>query len=428
MLYERIATPEDTAPPYRILLLQGPVGPFFRDLQAALRVSGHCVRRVIFNAGDAVFADGTNGVRFTGDLESWDAWLRHEMMMQTPDLIILFGSNRPAHVRARGIAARYGIPVLSLEEGYLRSGYITCELGGNNQHSPLVQWWPCDKVKRRFRPEVEPHPLARSAFPVMSFWGVVYYGIRDGFSNGPDEGLFHRSRDHPLRLAVRWGAHATRRIAARGLEAGKIRSLRKRRDYILVPLQVPTDSQLLVAARGWTTPRLVEGCLQALLHAKDSERLVFKLHPLDTSGAAIKNAILRRAQELGLARGRVQVLHSGRIGDLADHSSGMVVINSTSAFSALHHDVPLLVLGEAVFRHDSVVSIGETEADIAAFLNQRHVRTRDNILAFLRDLKAESLLPGDFYIASGRRAAAAAIIGKIAAMQARTPKSDGAGL
>lgn len=428
MLYERISTPENTARTRRILLLQGPVGPFFRDLQAALRTKGYFVRRVIFNAGDAAFADGANSVRFSGDLVAWEAWLRHEMVMQPPDLIILFGSNRPAHVRARQMAAQSGIAVLSLEEGYLRSGYITCESGGNNQHSPLVQWRHCNKVKPDFQPDVAPHAMARSPFPVMSLWGVVYYGMRDGFSKVPDEGLFHRRRDHLARLAVRWSAHAARRIAARGFEMRKIRQLRKSRDYILVPLQVPTDSQLLTAARGWSTPRLVEGCLQALLQADPSQRLVFKLHPLDTSGAAIKRAIRKRTKELGLPRGRVQVLNSGRIGDLAHYSSGMVVINSTSAFSALHHEVPVLVLGEAVFRHDGVVTLGDKDVDIAVFFRQRQVGQHHKIHAFMTDLKARSLLPGDFYIASGRRAAVTAIIGKIDQMQATAFQPGGAGL
>lgn len=372
---------------------------------------------MLFHAGDAFFAKEAGCIRFSGDLDTWDAWFRHEMMMQTPDLIILFGSNRPAHLRARHIAARNGIAVLSLEEGYLRSGYITCELGGNNQHSPLLHWRLGSGGTASFDPALEPHVAAGPVLPVMSLWAMIYYGLRDGLSCGPDEALFHRKRHNLLRLALHWSAHAGRRILARGLEQRKVHALRKSRDYILVPLQVPTDSQLVVAARGWTTPKLIEACLQALLRTDHSQRLVFKLHPLDTSGAAIARAVRRRSRELGISAGRVKVLNSGRIGDLAHHSNGMLVINSTSAFSALHHDVPVLVLGEAVFRHDNLVTIGETDADIIAFFKQRQARRREAVNAFMSDLKAQSLLPGDFYIASGRKVAVTAIIGRIARLQ-----------
>lgn len=69
----------------------------------------------------------------------------------------------------------------------------------------------------------------------------------------------------------------------------------------------------------------------------------------------------------GVDRQRIAVLHSGRMGDLAKHSSGMVVINSTSVFSALDHDVPVLVLGASVFRPTEIVTLSETESDVAAF-------------------------------------------------------------
>ncbi|AOZ71163.1 hypothetical protein LPB142_17450 (plasmid) [Rhodobacter xanthinilyticus] len=101
------------------------------------------------------------------------------------------------------------------------------------------------------------------------------------------------------------------------------------------------------------------------------------------------------------------------MGELTKQSSGMVVINSTSAFSALRHGVPVLVLGDAVFRHDALVTLGESEADVASFFKIRHAKSRLLVDAFVAELKSQSLIPGDFYVSSGRQVAISGIIDRL---------------
>ena len=151
----------------RVLLLQGPVGPFFRDLHKMLLTNRYCVKRVLFNAADWLFAYPGDTVRFSGTLEAWEKWLRLQLTMSTPDFIVFFGCMRPAHKVARKLGKEFGVPALSLEEGYLRSGFITCELGGNNHLSQLCNWkpsWSCNEMS----------PVAahlRSSFRIMCVWG-----------------------------------------------------------------------------------------------------------------------------------------------------------------------------------------------------------------------------------------------------------------
>ena len=141
--------------------------------------------------------------------------------------------------------------------------------------------------------------------------------------------------------------------------------------------------------------------------------VVFKLHPLEPGSAELKREIFRQADVFGVDRQRIKVLHSGRVGDLAKHSCGMVVINSTSVFSALHHDIPVLVLGASVFRHTEIVTLGETEPDVAAFFKVRHAKPKVQIDAFIAAIKAQSLLRGDFYVLRGRKIAIEGIVHKV---------------
>ena len=208
-----------------------------------------------------------------------------------------------------------------------------------------------------------------------------------------------------------------RRGASRISEYPARRALRNRPGYILVPLQVSSDSQLRTASRGWCVLRLVDASLMALRDDHSAQQVVFKLHPLERGSADIKRMIFRRASELGVDRHRIQVLHSGRMSELTRQSSGMIVINSTSAFSALHHDVPVLVLGQAVFRHSEIVTLGTSEEDVVAFFKLRHTKSSQMIEAFFNDLKSQSLIPGDFYVARGRQVAITGILDKLQQLQ-----------
>jgi capsular polysaccharide export protein len=407
-----LPTSKDVKPRQKILLLQGPVGPFFSELLVALDAAGFSVKRVLFNSGDKLFDHGRNSVRFTGILGDWNTWLRLKIAQYKPDCIVLFGSNRPAHIVARHIAKLVDIPVMCLEEGYLRSGYVTAELGGNNQHSPLIAWKPQGSLG----PKVDTIPVTkatRSSFFAMSVWGALYYLAREAFSRDSDEELFHRPRERLLPMAWSWCNHTLRQIAARIVEFPTLNALRAKSGYILVPLQVSQDSQIQVAARQWNLEKLVDASLRALAHTELNQMVVFKLHPLERENGAINKLIKQRAKALGIRRARFIVLRSGRIGELTANAGGVIVINSTSAFSALHHKVPLLVLGDAVYRHADLVTIGDDDQDIATFFKLRSTKSQEAIEEFFEVVKAQSILPGDFYLAAGRKIAAQNIVHKL---------------
>ncbi len=123
-------------------------------------------------------------------------------------------------------------------------------------------------------------------------------------------------------------------------------------------------------------------------------------------------AIWSEAKRLGVAD-RVRVLQSGKLSDLTKFSSGMLVINSTSAFSALHHHVPVLVLGDAIFRHSSVVTVGNGADSIKAFMKCREAKPPQNITAFINAVKAKALLPGDFYALSAQSETARNVVATV---------------
>jgi len=66
----------------------------------------------------------------------WPACLRRLLTQHRTDCIVLFGQSRLYHRDALAVAAEAGIPVVVLEEGYFRPGFVTMESGG--VHSPPI--------------------------------------------------------------------------------------------------------------------------------------------------------------------------------------------------------------------------------------------------------------------------------------------------
>ncbi len=409
-MFHYVDKPDASGAP-KVLLLQGPVGPFFRDLQRGLQRDGFVVRRVLFNAGDRMFADEKDCVEFSGSLDDWGTWLRKELNRNRPEFIVLFGARRPLHCAAKQIAAIHGIQVICLEEGYLRSGYVTCELGGNNDRSPLCNWAPDVECSAQI-----PVPMQlASSHGALRVWSAIYYLVRDLNSVPSEEEIFHRKREGVGRLAWSWASHMVARGYAWREVFTKLKKLQGELSgkYILVTLQMPEDSQLKFAARGWSNEKLIEETMLAQKNNGTEEAVVFKLHPLDRNVSKTRRFIQKTAKRLGLSD-RVMVLNAGAIGEVVSHASGMIVINSTSAFSALHHEVPILVLGDAIYRHQNLVTVGEDPTAIHDFMTKRSAKCKDSIDAFIRAVKVQALLPGDFYVADGRKVAVDAISKKLA--------------
>ena len=93
-----------TQTPRRVLMLQGPHGPFFRQLARHLRQAGAEVWRAGFNRGDEVFWGGGKYIAHTGTAEDWP---RHCAAL-FDDLgvtdLVLYGDSRPIHAEAIRLA------------------------------------------------------------------------------------------------------------------------------------------------------------------------------------------------------------------------------------------------------------------------------------------------------------------------------------
>lgn len=381
----------------KVLLLQGPVGPFFRGLARDLRQAGAEVHKVNFNGGDKLFY-WRDAVSFKGTLHEWPAWLKRYLRCHGIEVILLFGDCRPIHVCVDALARKQGCVVGVFEEGYVRPNHVTFELHGVNGHSGFAREMDSRLQEARVVP-----PLVQlgNTFWHAAAWAMLYFFAAWASQWFWTHGLHHR------RLTILEGLPWLRSFARkqwfrwheRGVEQRLVTELRGR--YFLVPLQVFNDAQVHVHSKYDDVPHFIGRVIKSFAEASarhkgalESDWLVFKHHPMDRGHVSYAAMIARLAQAHGVAQ-RVMYIHDQHLPTLLNHAKGVLVINSTVGLSALHHGAPTLVCGSAVYDLPGLTFQGEP----CNFWAQARESAPDKqvLKRFTNNLIAHTQLNGSFY-------------------------------
>lgn len=123
-----------------ILLLQGSIGSFFRNLSEWLRAQGCLVFKLNFNGGDEYFYPNTiiNTHNYYLKAEEFRDYLSDFILKNKINAIVCFGDTRFYHHIARSYCQQNPtVTFWVFEEGYFRPEYITLEQDGVNDYSKL---------------------------------------------------------------------------------------------------------------------------------------------------------------------------------------------------------------------------------------------------------------------------------------------------
>ncbi|MBI5429099.1 MAG: capsular biosynthesis protein [Nitrosomonadales bacterium] len=376
----------------RVLLLQGPVGPFFRRLSQDLAQSGAQVFKINFNGGDWLFYPD-NAFNYRGSPEDWPAYFEALLEQLHVDVVMLFGDCRPIHRAAHEIACRHGLEIGVFEEGYIRPHYITLERFGVNGNSSVPQS-PIFYLNTPRYPIDPPLPLGNT-FWYATYWAMLYY-----FVAGLLKPFFPHYRHHrPLTWleGLPWLRSLWRKGYYTFKERGMLASLTSRFSgrFFLVPLQVYNDAQIIKHSDFDTVTHFIDEVMTSFSqHAPRNKILVVKHHPMDRGYRDYSGFISQRAGQLGL-QGRCFYIHDQHLPTLLKHACGVVVVNSTVGLSALMHGTPVKVCGKALYdikglAFDHSLNKFWREAQLAK-PNSRLLRNFHDYLV------AHSQLNGNFY-------------------------------
>jgi len=376
----------------RILLLQGPMGPFFHRLALDLTQAGAQVFKVNFNGGDWLFYS-ENSLNYRGKMEQWPAYFEDLLAQLHVDVVMLFGDCRPIHCVAHEIAHRHGLEIGVFEEGYIRPDYITLEQYGVNENSPL----PRSPVYYLNSPPANiesPQPVGNTYWYAV-LWAILYYFVA-GLSK-PIFPHYHHHRTLSWLEALPWLRSLWRKWYFAIKERGTLALLTEKYSgrYFLVPLQVHNDAQV-VQHSGFDTVRhfINEVMVSFASHAPRNKILVIKHHPMDRGYFDYTKFINEKMKSLGL-QGRCLYIHDQRLPTLLDHSTGVVVVNSTVGLSALIHGAPVKVCGKSLYDMKGLTF----QHSLGRFWREaQHAKPNARLLRYFYDyLVSYSQINGSFY-------------------------------
>jgi capsule polysaccharide modification protein KpsS len=329
----------------RILLLQGPNGPFFRRLYAELSAAGARVDKVNLNAAEALYFVGRPSIPFKGRAEDWPAFVRELIARQNYDLCFLFGDCRPYHAAAKPILEASGVRVFVFEDGYLRPDFLTVERSGVNGRSNSRNQLPeLEGVVSPPDPEHVPHPFGWSVLHTIVNSLAVTLGAL----------LYPHYRHHrdvnTARQAMLWARSGLRHFYYRLREKRWEEHFRTDLDkqYFLVGLQVHNDYQVKNSKYDDVEDFIVEVFESFARSGPKDVRLVFKHHPADRAYRDYARLIGMLERLHGL-EGRVVYVHDVHLPTLLKHARGTVVINSTIGWSSLHHRTPVFTMDDTIY-------------------------------------------------------------------------------
>ena len=388
----------DPRAPHRVLLVTLPFGRFGRHLVQAFRAAGAEVRHMIFNTGDLLSRRGPGGLRHQEGAGDWP----RRLAQLAPDFtdIVIFGESGPYNEAVLAQATADGPRVWVLENGYFRPDWITLERGGANAGSPL----PRDRAgyAAEWPEPAPPRPVGPAmrclAVNIRLYYFVELYG----------RWLFPRHKPAfaapPWRQAVGHTWRFVRGLLSRQPDDDAV--IAAARPYFLVCLQRDGDSQLLRHSSLPDNAAFLEAVMHSFSHhAPPDVGLVVKNHPLDPGLIDLEMLTTQAAHAHGVA-GRVRFIDGGGLARLCKASRGLVVNNSSAAFSALGFGTPVKAKGRALFNFEGLAD----QKPLDAFWNDPSPPDADLFRRFRAQVMARTQINGSFDSPRMTRATAAAVV------------------
>ncbi len=381
--------------PRNILLLQGPVGPFFKKFANQLESHGHNVLKVNLNGGDFYYFRSGKYLNFNSKASVWPAWIESVMVGRQIDRIYLFGDCRRYHRQAIDIARRLGVEVYVFEEGYVRPNYVTLEKGGVNGFTTA-----CEKEGFHERLEnidtentdVPSEPVA-NVFNQAARHCVQYYLAASVLSQMFKNYEHHRSLNI-FTEGLYWIRSGLRKITYRFTQR-KLGEylLANNEKYFLLPLQVHNDMQVRKHSEFVSIEKYLEYVISSFSNCgRDECSLVVKHHPYDR-GYKNYAAIIRKLALVYGLENRLHYVHDTDLPKLLQNAEGSVLINSTVGISSLYHDTPVKALGDAIYDIEGLAS----QAPLESFWKNPGVIDRDLFNRFRRYLIDKTQVNGSLY-------------------------------
>lgn len=377
----------------RVLLLQGPNGPFFFRMASRLRGLGAKVFKISFNLADILFFPSRQSV-FTQPLSEWADYLAGYCSENEITDVILFGPFRSYHATALNeLGEKLSLHVF--DEGLIRPHHISLRTNVDMQtyqrqgHLGLAE--SCNEFELN-----KQHVFANQYF-FTALFSFCYYLIE-----GMSSWIFFRHYVHHrprgiVELKNQWRA-LVKKLSTRTSESNALDSFIEAHQgrYFFVPLQVKNDKQLKHFSGLKTNLDFLEVVMRSFSeHANPEDHLLIKQHPLNRPYEDLADSIHELAVSCDV-QGRVVYLHEAHIPTSIKHAKGVVVNNSSVGMTSLYFSKAVIALGDARFDLEGLCFQGAIDrfwSDASSFRVDRR-----KLMQATAWLLENEEFPGSFYV------------------------------
>ena len=192
-----------------------------------------------------------------------------------------------------------------------------------------------------------------------------------------------------------WLLSGFRRVKNRLFEKNKFDHFMQQhsKKYFVFALQVHNDSQIKTHSELKSVEKYIELTLKNFSdHADPTIHLVLKHHPMDRGYRNYHKLINQYAKQFQI-EGRVHYFCDIHLPTLLKYSLGLVTVNSTTGIQALFHQIPVKVLGHALYNLPKLTN----QFALSKFWNHPGQVDTKYFAYFRRELISYSQLNGSFY-------------------------------
>ena len=341
----------------RVLLLQGPVGPFFYRFSQDLKRHGAIVHKVNFNLGDCFYYP-FNAHFYRGEMDEWPNYFENLIHAEKISHVIMFGDCRLIHDLTHQITQSNNIEVYVFEEGYLRPNHITFSKHGVNDRAPHPRDAEFYKMQTSRR------------YPVISitntYWRMVWFAIIYHLFLWVGQFVFRKYKHHrkvQLKNFLPWILSAYLKIYFSLLERDiqELLTTKYSKRFFLAPLQIVSDFQIQHHSDFDSIYDYIEKIVESFARSAPKETiLVIKHHSMDRGHVNYSRHISYLKTKYFL-RDRIYYIHDQHLPTLLNHAKGVVVINSTVGLSAINHLVSTKALGRTFYNIEGLTYQGSLD-------------------------------------------------------------------
>lgn len=376
-----------------------------------MRAEGASCRIINFSVSDWCYRAGLGANNYWGRVNNWDGYLEKYIEKHKITDIVYYSDQRPYHRIARAIAIEKGLNCFAYEYGYFRPNWITLERGGMGVFShfpndPNMIRELADKIEYRWPDEISRHRFLLEAVN-ETFYNLAPVFMPYLFPFYDRDRYYHPLIEFPCYIPRLLRSKSNQKIA--GELINKVTT--QGDDYFVVPLQLQSDYQLRRASKySHMREMILEVISSFSSHAPEGTRLIFKLHPLDNNLVNWSKFIGETATKFNCNE-LVEIIDGGDLKKLLKSAKGNVLINSTTAITALELGVPTKVLGIAIFDVEGMTD----QNPLHDFWKAPFKPDADLVVSFLKLLAASVQVRGNFYTQEGREYASAIFVERLLA-------------